>query len=111
MFTLSSLGIVYVDQPVIIYVLIILCIVYESKSEYNLLYNLNLNKTCCTIFGKQLDRAVVPLLLQDKHIEPVYSAKYLGIYLVCKLSWSEHIKELCIKLSGVFHHIAFFVMI
>ena len=63
MFTLSSLGIVYVhvDQPVIIgglYVLIILYIVSESKSEYNLLYNLNLNKTCCTIFGKQLDRAV-----------------------------------------------------
>ena len=73
---------------------------------------LHLNKTCYAIFGRQLERAVVPLLLQAKQIELVYSAKYLGIYLDCKLSWSEHIKELCIKvskLSGVFHYIASFI--
>ena len=54
----------------------------------------------------------MPLLLQGKHIEPVYSAKYLGIYLDCKLSRSEHIKGLCIKvskLSGVFNHITSFI--
>ena len=36
---------------------------------------LNLNKTCYTMFGRQLVRAVVSLLLQGKHIELVYSAK------------------------------------
>ena len=79
--------------------------------RYNQL-TVNFNKTCYTIFGRQLDSAVVPLLLQGKQIELVYSAKYLGIYLDCKLSLSEHVKELCIKvfkLSGVFHHIASFV--
>ena len=54
----------------------------------------------------------MPLLLHGKQIELVHSAKYLGIYLDCKLSWSEHIKELCIKvskLSSVFHHITSFI--
>ena len=70
---------------------------------------LSLNKTCDIIFSRQLDSTVVSLLLQDKQIELVYSVKYMGIYLDCKLSWSGQIKELCIKvskLSGVFHHIA-----
>ena len=73
---------------------------------------LNLNKTCYTMFGRQLYRAILPLLLQGKHTELVYTAKYLGIYLGCKLSWFEHIKECCTqmsKLSGVFHHIASFI--
>ena len=54
----------------------------------------------------------MPLLLHGKQTELVYSAKYLSIYLDCKLSESEHIKELCIKvseLSDVLHHIASFI--
>ena len=62
-------------------------------------------------FGRHLYGTSVPLLLHDKQIELVKSAKYLSIYLDCKLSWYEHINELCMqlsKLSGVFHLIASF---
>ena len=73
---------------------------------------LNLSKTCYTTFSRHMYGTSVPLLLQSKQIELVKSAKYLGIYLVCKLSWCEHIKELCMelsKLSNVFHHITSFI--
>ena len=49
------------------------------------------------------------VMLQGKLIERVNSAKYLGIYLDCKLSWSEHNKDLCSelsKLSGIFYRMA-----
>ena len=57
---------------------------------------------------RHLHDTSVPLLLQDKQTELVKSAKYLSIYLDCKLSWSKHIKELCMKLS-IFHHISSFI--
>ena len=67
--------------------------------------------TCYTIFYKHVESEVVPLLPQSKLTERANSTQYLGIYLDCKISWSEHIKELCSKvskLSGVFYHMASF---
>ena len=54
----------------------------------------------------------MPLLLQGKFTETANSSKNLGIYLDCKLSTSEHVTELCSKLSklpGVLYHMGSFI--
>jgi len=79
--------------------------------RYNQL-TLNLNKTCYTCFGKHVEHDVMPLLLQDKLTERANSSTNLGIYLDCKLSSSEHVTELCSKLSkllGALYHIGSFI--
>ena len=71
---------------------------------------LNIDKTCFTLFSRTKNE--IALKLNGTEIQRVETAKYLGIFLDSKLSWSDHTDKICQKLqklSGPFHYIAHFI--
>ena len=56
--------------------------------------NLNVTKTCYSVFGTngcQLQDLDLKLLINGENIERVESCKYLGIIIDSDMSWKEHI--------------------
>ena len=73
---------------------------------------LNVSKTCFTVFSKKFKHHDIFLQLQDKPIPHVDQAKYLGVILDKDLSFNAHcnyVKSKLMKLSSVFHYISRFI--
>ena len=67
---------------------------------------LNINKTNFIIFTSEYNRAKIdiPDTLQIENIivNRITYTKYLGLIIDEKLSWNEHVNQLCIKLKSLF---------
>ena len=67
---------------------------------------LNINKTNFIIFTSEYNRAKIdiPDTLQIENIivNRITHTKYLGLIIDEKLSWNEHVNQLCIKLKSLF---------
>ena len=78
---------------------------------------LSLNCTKCKSMiisrKKTSIQPVFPLHLNGNPLESVTSFKYLGVYISSDLSWSEHVKQVCVKAKRVtgllyrnfYHHV------
>ena len=68
---------------------------------------LNINKTNLLLFDyRKYDKTEFSILVNGTTLNPVKSAKFLGVILDDKLMWKEHVKQLKVKLKrslGMIH--------
>lgn len=85
-------------------------LIRKANLELNLLYQwilanhliLNAVKTVFILFSKNLFYGPLPPVNMGNHIiERVYSTKFLGVIVDCRLTWENHIEYLCNKLSKI----------
>ena len=61
---------------------------------------LNVNKTKCIFFThKKIDFNNITVQMNNTNITITNSLKFLGVTIDCKLSWHNHINEICNKLA------------
>jgi hypothetical protein len=61
--------------------------------------SLNINKTSYMIITNKVDNVGLPLLIRDVNISITESAKFLGIIVDRRISFSNHIMHICQKVS------------
>ena len=49
--------------------------------------------------GKLIDDSNLNIIIDDINIEQVDSCKFLGVIINSKLTWQDHIKTVCSKIS------------
>ena len=68
---------------------------------------LNINKTNLLLFDyRKYDKTEFSVLVNGTTLNPIKSAKFLGVILDDKLTWKEHVKQLKVKLKrllGMIH--------
>ena len=73
---------------------------------------LNVKKTQCVIFtNKKINYDDINIKMDNERIKVVPSLKFLGVTIDSKLSWHEHINDVCNKVSkciGVLYRLRFF---
>ena len=80
------------------------------STEMNKLYTwfkinkltLNLSKTNFMVFGHTNAPCEYNISIDNINIEQVNYIKFLGIYTDCKLTWSQHVNTIHIKLQRIF---------
>ena len=75
----------------------------ELKSVYNWIkankLSLNLSKTNYMLFSNTINNLPGPITINNTDINKVQSMKFLGVHIDCKLSWKNHINQMCKVIS------------
>ena len=87
--------------------------VFDWSTQNALSLNCTKYKSMIISRKKTSIQPVFPLHLNGNPLESVTSFKYLGVYISSDLSWSEHVKQVCVKAKRVtgllyrnfYHHV------
>ena len=60
---------------------------------------LNIQKTCCVVFGTKTIDGMVSVLINNKIIDRVYESTLFGVGINSKINWEYHIDETKCKLT------------
>lgn len=63
--------------------------------------SINPSKSVAVLFGKKSNLDMKPLIINNQSIEWITLIKYLGVKINPKLTFSQHIKEICNKARGI----------
>ena len=79
------------------------CIIHDLTSLFDWFkanhLSMNASKTVRMFFSKNKQKKIETITVDDVTITFVEHAKFLGIWLDCKLTWTEHISGVCQELS------------